>query len=132
MRAQVIVTVGVLAALTGCSGSAAAKDLASQACFLPGPIVEPGFNPDTADVSDLLASAQTALQRAELAEQAAQQDDRWQNLSDATRAIATFADVLVGARMDGVPVAEVTTPEMWDQAKYVQDAFQAECRTLAP
>jgi hypothetical protein len=121
-----------LMALTGCSGAQAAKDLATQACFLPGPPAQPGFNPDTADLSDLVKSASIADRRAELAEQAAERDERWQNLSDATRAIATFANVLVDARMDGVPVADATTPQMWDQAKFAQDAFQAECRGLAP
>jgi hypothetical protein len=119
-------------ALTGCSGAQAAKDLATQACFLPGPQAQPGFNPQTADLSDLVKSASIADRRAELAEQAAERDERWQNLSDATRAIATFANVLVDARMDEVPVADATTPQMWDQAKYAQDAFQAECRGLEP
>jgi basic membrane lipoprotein Med (substrate-binding protein (PBP1-ABC) superfamily) len=132
VRSTVVWILGAIMALTGCSGTQAAKDLATQACFLPGPVAEPGFNPETADLSDLVESASIAKRRAEIAEEAAQQDERWRNLSDATRAIATFANVLVDARMDGVPVTDATTPQMWDQAKYAQDAFQAECRGLAP
>jgi hypothetical protein len=67
------------------------------------------------------------MARADLAEQAASLNDRWADLSDASRAIASIADLLVQARMEGVRVDAVTTPEMWDQVKYASDAFLAEC-----
>ncbi len=118
----VCLAAGLLAA---CGGSG--LEQARAACDLTGPTARPGFNPDTEPLSRLQESANAALARADLAEQAAGFDDRWSDLADASRAVASFADVLVQARMDGVTIDTVTTPAMWDQAKYASDAFLAEC-----
>lgn len=111
--------------LAACGGSAV--DTARAACDVPGPQAQPGFNPETEPLSRLQESATAAMTRAELAEQAASRDDRWADLADASRAVASFADLLVEARMEGVRVDTVTTPAMWDQAKYASDALLAEC-----
>jgi len=122
---RIVIAGSLIGLLAACGGSAV--ETAREACDVSGPQAQPGFNPETEPLSRLQQSATAAMKRAELAEQAASMDDRWADLADASRAIASFADVLVQARMEGVRVDTVTTPAMWDQAKYASDAFLAEC-----
>ena len=122
---QAFVIALVLGLVAACEGSGV--DQARAACDVVGPTARPGFDPDTEPLSRLQESADAAWARAELAEEAAALNAQWADLADASRAVATFADLLVQARMDGVAVDTVTTPAMWDQAKYASDAFLAEC-----
>jgi hypothetical protein len=125
-RVGLVVVIGAVAGvLAACGGSG--LELARAACDVPGPQARPGFNPDTEPISRLQESATAAWARADLAEQAAAADQRWLDMADASRAVASFADLLVQARMDGVAIETVTSPAMWDQAKYASDAFLAEC-----
>jgi hypothetical protein len=122
---RILIAGSLIGLLAACGGSGV--DTAREACDVSGPQAQAGFDPETEPLSRLQQSATAAMARAELAEQAASLNDRWADLSDASRAIASFADLLVQARMEGVRVDAVTTPEMWDQVKYASDAFLAEC-----
>lgn len=126
---RVPIVAGVLCGvfLVGCGSDG--SDLAAEAC-VPTGARSVGFHPNTAPLSELERNARVAAQRASLAAQAAATDSRWQALSDAANALSAFADVLRDARMDDVPIADVTTPAMWDQAKYASDAFLIECRRV--
>jgi hypothetical protein len=121
---------GVCAALllAGCGSNG--TDVARQACTVPGPAVQVGFDPETAPIGQLTEAAAAAAQRAALAQQAANEHARWADLAAAANAVAAFADVLVEARMSEQLISEATTPLMWDQAKFAADAFAAECRML--
>lgn len=122
--------IGLLAStVTACGNDGVA--LATQACAARGNATA-GFDPQTAPLSELERNARVAGERASLAAQAASADGRWQSLSDAANALAAFAEVLRDARMDDVPISDVTTPAMWDQAKYASDAFLIECRRVNP
>jgi hypothetical protein len=112
--------------LMGCSASGLSE--AREACSIPAVESSAGFNPDAEPISQLVAGAKVAQQRAELANEAANVNGRWSVLSEASNALVAFADLLVETRMDGLPVSDVTTPEMWDQAKFASDAFLAECK----
>lgn len=112
--------------LSGCGGDGGAAT-ARAACLVQGQS-SPGFNPETALLSELSGNARLARERSALANEAAAQDQRWQVISDASDALASFAEVLVQARMDGLAISDVTTPQMWDQAKFASDALLAECR----
>lgn len=114
---------GLTLAACGNDGTA----LAAEACA-PRENAASAFDPETAPLSELERNARVAGERATLAAQAAAADGRWQVLSDAANALAAFAEVLRDARMDDVSIADVTTPDMWDQAKYASDAFLIECR----
>lgn len=107
------------------------RELAAQACA-PREMSGDAFDPETAPLSELERNARVASERASLASEAADADERWQVLADAANALAVFAGVLRDARMDDVPIADVTTPAMWDQAKYASDAFLIECRGVKP
>jgi hypothetical protein len=105
-------------------------DTARAACAVERPPATTGFDPEREPLGSLLEAASAAQEAAVLAEQAASQNDRWSILADASRAIASFADVLVAARMEGVAIDEATTPLMWDQAKLATAAFADECRKI--
>jgi hypothetical protein len=122
---QVSIAIVALVAFAGCGDGGLSS--ARAACTLHVES-QTGFNPDTALVSELAGNARLARERANLANAAAVDSDRWQVLSDASDALASFAELLVQARMDGQRIADVTTPELWDQAKYASDALLAECR----
>jgi hypothetical protein len=115
--------------LVGCSGTSG-REQAQAACAVEAPPASSGFDPEREPLSSLLEAASAAQEAAVLAEQAASQSDRWSILADASRAIASFADVLVAARMEGVAIDEATTPLMWDQAKLATAAFTDECRKI--
>lgn len=112
--------------LAGCAASG--LDEARAACSVPGPVAEPGFDPERTPLESLVGAAAAANRAANLAAEAARINGRWETLADASRAVAVFAGVLVDARMAGEPISSVTTPQMWDQAKFAADAFAAECR----
>lgn len=79
---------------------------------------------------ELLADlSKTAQLRADLAAEAAALDARWQALSDASSAIAAYADRIREIRRDGGLVAELMPLAVWEQVKYASDAFVLECRT---
>jgi hypothetical protein len=122
---QLLVAAVALLALSACGDGGASA--ARSACTLQV-VSNPGFNPDTAQLSELARNARVARERADLANEAAMSNDRWQVLSDASDALASFAELLEQARMDGERIADVTTPELWDQAKFASDALLAECR----
>lgn len=117
--------------LAGCSGEdvAGGAELARASCEYPAPST-PAFNPDTADLALLVELDQVAGARSDLAARAAGLDDRWQPLSDAATALASFAGRVREIRSDGGSVAEETTSAMWDQVKYASDAFILECRPV--
>lgn len=133
MRGAVIALALGAMLMTGCSDQSAeqAADLARQSCEFPAPST-PGFDPDTADLGLLVELDQVATTRADLAEQAASIDDRWQPLSDAATALAAYAGRIREIRSDGGPVSEQMTPMMWDQLKYASDAYILECRSVVP
>jgi hypothetical protein len=129
MRRAIGLTVLAMASLVlvACGGDG--QQFAADACA-PVSSSSPGFDPESASLAELERNANVARQRAALAMQAADEDARWQALADAANALAAFASVLRDARMDDVPIADVTTPDMWAQAKYASDAFLAECRRV--
>lgn len=117
--------------LVGCS-STSGREQAQAACAVEAPAASPGFDPERESLAMLIEAASAAEQAADLADEAANLDERWSLLADASRAVAIFADVLVAARMEGTSIDEATTPEMWDQAKLATAAFAAECRRIGP
>ena len=130
MRALVasVALAGVL--VSGCSdGTDEARDLARQACEYPAPEA-PGYDPQTADLALLADLDATAQARADLAEQAAALDERWQPLSDAAAALAAFASRIREIRREGGVVAEEMPSAVWEQVKYASDAFILECRPV--
>lgn len=119
-------------ALAGCTSAAdEARDLAGQACALPAPEA-PNFDPDTADYGLLVTLADVARQRADLAQRAAEADDWWQVLADATAMLASAAERIEEIRRTGGAVSEQLPPAVWDQIKYASDAVVVECRRAMP
>jgi hypothetical protein len=118
--------------LSSCSsaGEQAALD-AEAACVMPAPEA-PNFDPQQADLGLLAELAATARARADLAEKAAQADERWQALADAARALAAYADRILEVRQDGGNVTEALPAPVWDQVKLASDAFSIECRAALP
>lgn len=117
------------AALVGCSDTAGpALALAEESCRYPAPDA-PNFDPQAADLALLEQLATTARERSRLADAAAEGDGRWEPLADAARALAAYADTIVGIRRSGGSVADELPAEVWDQVKYASDAFILECRT---
>jgi hypothetical protein len=115
--------------LAGCSGADGeqAQELARQSCEYPAPEA-PNFDAQTAAPELLAELANAARTRADLAEQAAGLDERWQPLSDAATALAAYAERIREIRRDGGIVADEMPAEVWDQVKYASDAFILECR----
>lgn len=117
-----------VAASVGCGVSG--LDEARAACQSPLATNAAGFDPESEPLGSLMAAADAAERAAVFAGAAADAHDRWLSLAAAGRAVAAFAGVLVDARTNNVPIAEATTPQMWQQAKLAADAFSAECRML--
>ena len=114
--------------LVGCGSSAeAARADAMSACSLPAPET-PNFDADAANYTLLLELADVARERADLAQRAADQDEVWQVLADATGMLASAASRIEEIRRTGGRVAEQFPAEVWDQVKYASDAFVVECR----
>lgn len=130
------IAVALLAAalvLTGCGSDEQeqqARELARQTCAYPVPAAPSPFDPETTPLETLIDLAVVARARAGLAEQAAAADPRWQALSDASTAIAVYAELLRGIRLAGEDVATEMPREVWDQVKFASNAFLAECRPV--
>lgn len=119
---------GALLLLAACSsGQDQARIDARASCAMPAPEA-PNFDPQQAEVSLLVELATTARARADLADQAAGADGRWQALSDASRALAAYAERILEVRQAGGIVAEAIPADVWDQVKLASDAFTIECR----
>ena len=114
--------------LSSCSssGEQALAD-ARATCEMPSPSA-PNFDAQLADLSLIAELAQVARSRADLSDRAAAADDRWQVLADASGALAAYAERILEVRQAGGVVAEALPAEVWDQIKYVSDAFTIECR----
>jgi hypothetical protein len=119
--------------LSGCSlgstDSAEGLELAESACQLQAQTASTAFDPQEINVSDLALLDEVAAQKTVLAEQAAELDDRWMVLSEASAAISAFAARLLEVRLDSGEVNEVISPEMWEQYKTASNAFLAECNS---
>lgn len=123
-----VVVLSVTAAVAGCASSAeSARDDAARACTLSAPDT-PNFDADTADYALLLELSRVARERADIAQRAADQDEAWQILADATAMLASSADRIEEIRRTGGTVAEEFPAAVWDQIKYASDAFVVECR----
>lgn len=122
------VTVVAMMALSACGASAddARRD-AAAACTLPAPET-PNFDADTADYALLLALADVARERADIAQRAADQDASWQVLADASGLLASAASRIEEIRRTGGTVADQLPAAVWDQIKYASDALVVECR----
>jgi hypothetical protein len=120
-----------LVLLSGCSlgstDSAEGLELAESACQLQVQTSSSAFDPQEISVSDLVLLDEVATQKTVLAEQAAELDDRWVILSEASAAISVFASRLLEVRLDDAKVDEAISPEMWEQYKTASNAFLAEC-----
>ena len=115
-------------AVAGCSSSAdEARSVAREACEYPAPEA-PNYDPQIADITLLQDLAATARARATLAARAAELDERWAVLSEASNLLSAAADRILEIRRQGGAVVDEVTPEMWDQIKYASDAFVVECR----
>lgn len=125
-----LVAVALLLASCSTGGEQARAD-ARASCEMPAPEA-PNFDPQQADLGLLAELASTARARADLAERAAGSDENWQALADAARALAAYAERILEVRQEGGVVADVLTPEMWDQVKLASDAFMVECRAALP
>lgn len=122
------VTVVAVMVLSACGSSAddARRD-AAAACTLPAPAT-PNFDADTADYALLLALADVARERADIAQRAADQDASWQVLADASGLLASAASRIEEIRRTGGTVADQLPASVWDQIKYASDALVVECR----
>ncbi len=117
--------------LSGCSlgstDTAEGLELAESACRLQAQTTSSAFDPQKISVSDLVLLDGVATQKTVLSEQAAELDDRWMVLSEASAAISVFAARLLEVRLDDANVSEAISPDMWEQYKTASNAFLAEC-----
>jgi hypothetical protein len=117
--------------LSGCGqgsrDSAEGLELAASACQLQAQTTSTAFDPQEISVSDLALLDEVATQKTALSEQAAELDDRWVVLSEASAAISAFAARFLEVRLDSGQVDEAISPEMWEQYKTASNAFIAEC-----
>jgi len=110
-----------------------AKGLAVQACTSETVQSREGFNPNASTPSELATLANMALVRSQLAGQAAVLNERWLLLSEASAAIAVFAQQLLEQRVK-YDAGETASAEgsisssMWDEYKSASNAYLAECR----
>ena len=122
-----------LVLLSGCSlgstDSAEGLKLAESACQLQAQTSSSVFDPQEISVSDLALLDEVATQKTAKSEQAAELDDRWMVLSEASAAISAFAARLLEVRLDSGRVNEAISPEMWEQYKTASNAFIAECQS---
>lgn len=127
-----LVSIALLMLTTACSaGSAGMSDaqaMAAQACNVVTDAPATGFDPQTAQIEDLSVLAAAAVRKSELADQAAEADERWAVLSEASAAISAFAQRLLEVRMEGESTDVAITPDMWEQYKTASNAFIAECQ----
>lgn len=115
-------TVG--ACSNGGSSDAQADDFAIRACTTQAVQPREGFNPQTASVNELTKLADTAMRRSNLADQAAELNDRWLLLSEVSAAIAAFAQQLIEVREQGT-----ISLNMWDEYKSASNTYLAECKS---
>ncbi len=117
--------------LSGCgqgsTDSAEGLELAASACQLQAQTTSTAFDPQEISVSDLALLDEVATQKTVLSEQAAELDDRWMVLSEASAAISAFAARFLEVRIDSGQVDEAISPEMWEQYKTASNALIAEC-----
>lgn len=106
-----------------------AKELAIRACTTEATQSREGFNPQAASVSELSKLAETAQRRSELADQAAALNERWLLLSEASAAIADFAQELLQLREEGATNNGAISLSMWDDYKAASNAYLAECQS---
>jgi hypothetical protein len=102
-------------------------ELAVAACELQAQTSSSAFDPQKISVSELALLDDAAAQKTLLSSQAAELDERWVLLSEASAAISVFAARLLEVRLDGAQVNEAISPEMWEQYKTASNAFIAEC-----
>ncbi len=128
LTAVTVVAVVAMGTVSACGFSAddARRD-AAAACTLPAPET-PNFDADTADYALLLALADVARERADIAQRAADQDASWQVLADASGLLASAASRIEEIRRTGGTVADQLPAAVWDQIKYASDALVVECR----
>lgn len=135
MVSKALVSVAVLSVvlLSGCSqgstNSAEGLEFASSACQLQAQIASSAFDPQKISVRDLSVLDDVATQKTLLASKAAEKDERWRVLAEASTAISAFAARLLEVRLDSEQVNEAISPEMWEQYKTASNAFIAECQT---
>ena len=117
--------------LSGCAqgstDSAEGLALAASACQLQAQTSSTNFDPQEISVSDVALLDEVATEKTVLLEQAAELDDRWVVLSEASAAISAFAARFLEVRLDSGLVNEAISPEMWEQYKTASNAFIAEC-----
>lgn len=128
MVGSVSVAALVVACSAGVSDSADAQQLAAQACSVTAESPQTGFDPQTERIEELSVLADAASTKSQLAEQAAEADERWMVLSEASAAISAFAQVLLDARIEGEQTDQAISPAMWEQYKTASNAFLAECQ----
>jgi hypothetical protein len=102
-------------------------ELAVAACELQTQTSSAAFDPQKISVSELAQLDEAAAQKTLLSSQAAELDERWVVLSEASAAISAFAARLLEVRLDDAQVNEAISPEMWEQYKTASNAFIAEC-----
>ncbi len=118
---------------TGADKEGEAKDLVVQVCTSESVHSREGFNPNASTSTELATLANTALVRSQLAGRAAVLNERWLLLSEASAAIAVFAQQLLEQRITS-DIGETDSAQglisssMWDEYKSASNAYIAECR----
>ena len=127
--ALALLCVSLGACSLGADNEAEARQFAVQACTPEAVQSKEGFEPNVVAVSELSRLADTATRRSEWAGQAAALNERWLLLSDASNAIAVFAQRLLEVRLEGDVTDESISSDMWDQYKTASNAYLAECES---
>lgn len=120
----VFLCVSLSACSFGSDNGARANELAVQACTAGETASVEGFDPQITSDRELAKLAISAAGRSELAQQAAELNERWLLLSQVSADIAAFAQKLLEER-EGSGI----TLNMWNDYKSASNIFLAECKS---
>lgn len=123
----------VLITASGCTDSStvAAQQSAQRACSESRVDIADLLirDVDSLDTATLQALADQAKERADAAQEAMNEDPRWNVLAEATTIISSYASAMVERSQNGQPPSRALDLSAWDTYKAASNAYGHECRT---